>query len=106
MSGTGWFCPGCNKYHAPHVVTCPGGANTVPGVAPSLPPPVPHFPYSPHDPRFPYQPYTMFPYTLSNGGTQCQKCGRYVTENSTCSIEDCGRTIKIMLNESQTGDDK
>jgi len=21
---TAWFCPSCQKYHAPHVKTCPG----------------------------------------------------------------------------------
>lgn len=23
-----WFCPGCNKYHAPHVETCPNDEGT------------------------------------------------------------------------------
>lgn len=43
-----WFCPSCQKYHAPHVETCPGGTggvktimpNTViPGVLPYRPVP-------------------------------------------------------------------
>ena len=24
-----WFCPSCQKYHAPHVETCPGGTGGV-----------------------------------------------------------------------------
>lgn len=25
-----WFCPACQKHHAPHVETCPGGVGTSP----------------------------------------------------------------------------
>lgn len=25
-SGTGWYCPGCCAYHAPHMLTCHGGS--------------------------------------------------------------------------------
>ena len=25
MSREAWFCPSCQKHHAPHVETCPGG---------------------------------------------------------------------------------
>lgn len=24
-----WFCPSCQKYHAPHVETCPGGTGGI-----------------------------------------------------------------------------
>ena len=32
MERTAWFCPACQKHHAPHVETCPGGAGL--GLAP------------------------------------------------------------------------
>ena len=29
-----WFCPSCQKYHAPHVETCPGGGDGAPDKLP------------------------------------------------------------------------
>jgi hypothetical protein len=25
MTRNAWYCPGCQKHHAPHIDTCPGG---------------------------------------------------------------------------------
>lgn len=27
MERKAWFCPSCNKHHAPHVETCPAGSD-------------------------------------------------------------------------------
>jgi len=27
MERKAWFCPSCNKHHAPHVETCPGSSD-------------------------------------------------------------------------------
>lgn len=34
MSAAGWFCPACQKHHAPHVETCPAPVEVrpIPGV--------------------------------------------------------------------------
>ena len=32
-----WFCPGCRKYHAPHVETCPGPAEKLESLFPFTP---------------------------------------------------------------------
>lgn len=30
-----WFCPSCNKHHAPHVETCPGTVDALPHLPPT-----------------------------------------------------------------------
>lgn len=55
MQNTGWYCPNCQAYHAPHVDTCPQGAApiTVPAplrIEPTDPPGPPWNPW-------PWQPY-------------------------------------------------
>lgn len=49
--GAAWFCPHCKAYHAPHVETCPAGAQ--PSSAPPNPASKPWgVPYTPYrDPR-------------------------------------------------------
>ena len=29
MERKAWFCPSCNKHHAPHVETCPGPVDAI-----------------------------------------------------------------------------
>jgi len=61
MTAQAWFCPACQRHHAPHVDTCPGSAaKTVlgpfpPGVvrvspvaSPIDPQPIPYFDYRPN----------------------------------------------------------
>lgn len=60
MERTAWFCPACQKHHAPHVETCPGPVDarplpgiTVPPIHPAIPQhwePVPGTPCSPYSP--------------------------------------------------------
>jgi hypothetical protein len=33
MSAAAWFCPSCQKHHAPHCDTCPGGGVKI-GIVP------------------------------------------------------------------------
>lgn len=39
-----WFCPACQRHHAPHVDTCPGQFSALP-VLPYQPFVLPTFPY-------------------------------------------------------------
>lgn len=61
MERTAWFCPACQKHHAPYVETCPGPVDvrplpgiTVPDTYPVMPrywePRLPDAPWSPHYP--------------------------------------------------------
>lgn len=78
-----WFCPACQKHHAPHVETCPGG-----GVAP----------YQPGKFTMPLIPG---PYDFATTKPQCPKCGiifdgpmGYVCPRADCpSGVTCGTTL-------------
>lgn len=53
---TAWFCPSCQKHHAPHVETCPGPVDAISRI------PLPTYPAAPGTPaypRFPAEP-SMF----------------------------------------------
>lgn len=39
-----WFCPSCQKHHAPHCDTCPGLVDLVSQPLPSIPVYPPHYP--------------------------------------------------------------
>lgn len=39
MDRQAWFCPACQKHHAPHCDTCPEVAGAQPGPAPVMPGP-------------------------------------------------------------------
>lgn len=66
--GTGWYCPGCNSYHGPHVDTCPNGESK--------------FPQEPYKSPYPYVPL---------GTRECPKCGLQLTNSMmyVCSNLNC-----------------
>ena len=67
MERTAWFCPACQKYHAPHVETCPGpvGVRPLPDI--TIPPihPVVTSPWKPGPGDPPWTPY--YPVVTSIG---------------------------------------
>lgn len=62
MEHKAWFCPSCQKHHAPHCDTCPGVAGAQPTPAPAHPgiipyePPCELHPAPTSDPWVPYWP--------------------------------------------------
>lgn len=64
MTRQAWFCPSCQKHHAPHCDTCPGPSGQVvtPGVSPAVSPPnwtgtpLPTQPYSHSTATWKYDP--------------------------------------------------
>ena len=62
-----WFCPGCNKYHAPHVETCPGHQFD----------------------GFPFKPFHPKPDSVME--RQCEKCGIMLNGamGYVCPYTDC-----------------
>lgn len=65
MERKAWFCPSCQKHHAPHCDTCPGVAGALPGPAPVVPgitpdePPREWHPGPTSDPWVPYWPQVI-----------------------------------------------
>lgn len=70
-----WFCPACQKYHAPHVETCPAGAQ--PGSAPASPGiapwGVPYTPYPRSAALVPYDPCAACDRAGACGNAACPK---------------------------------
>lgn len=72
MSREAWFCPSCQKHHAPHCDTCPGGTGGIEAqpLTPVLPWPVITTPRIWPQPP-PYTPDPLAPpYTVTMAGAQ------------------------------------
>lgn len=69
QQNNGWWCPKCNAYHAPSVVTCPNASNPLypPVTQPEVQPFKPWYP-QPYDPIYPDD-YTGVSKSV------CPKCG-------------------------------
>lgn len=67
-----WFCPSCQRYHAPHCDTCPKpadaiGTTPIPAVRPISPQPYRPDPNSP--PWMPYYVGDQLPWSIGEGQT-------------------------------------
>lgn len=73
-----WFCPSCQKHHAPHVETCPGPANALPLPGVTIPlQPLRYVPQPWDAPWVPSYPNTAgdIPNRLGGGAYQPQPLG-------------------------------
>jgi len=60
MERKAWFCPSCQKHHAPHVETCPAPTGAQPAPAPAIPGIIPYQPpreWYPDPTGTPWKPY-------------------------------------------------
>ena len=70
MTKSAWFCPTCQKHHAPHVDTCPGPVDAVSDKSITRIYPLKEHPIAPYVPNPTSTPSVPFFPTVTCGGSR------------------------------------